>query len=139
MLSPSEKKPSVGEALQPLDAGRIARSTLAFFGPASGDYHPIHLDIDVARSAGCDDVFAHGMLSMAYLARVLTNWVDQRQIRTLRGRFTAVTPIFGRPICSAVVTQISESSDGEQIATLELTTQLEDGTQTIFGSATVAI
>jgi acyl dehydratase len=30
---------------------------------------------DVAKSAGMDDVFAHGMLSMAYLGRLLTNWV----------------------------------------------------------------
>ena len=50
-------------------AGADRRADLAgHAGPVrgSGDHNPIHIDLDVARSAGLDDVFAHGMLSMAY-------------------------------------------------------------------------
>jgi acyl dehydratase len=64
----------VGTELPALELEPITRTTLALYGPASGDHNPIHLDIDVARSVGLDDVFAHGMLSMAYLGRLLTNW-----------------------------------------------------------------
>ena len=53
----------------------IGRDTLAAFAQASGDDNPIHLDSGVARSMGFDDVFAHGMLSLAYLGRLLTNHV----------------------------------------------------------------
>ena len=45
---------------------------LALFAGASGDHNPIHIDIDFARKAGMPDVFAHGMLSMAWLGRLLT-------------------------------------------------------------------
>ncbi|MFI9557578.1 MaoC/PaaZ C-terminal domain-containing protein [Nonomuraea endophytica] len=30
----------------------------------SGDHNTVHLDVDIARRTGLDDVFAHGMLSM---------------------------------------------------------------------------
>ena len=75
----------------------ISRTTLALYAGASGDHNPIHIDLDVARSAGLDDVFAHGMLSMAYLGRLLTGWVPQERIRSFQVRFAAITPVHGQP------------------------------------------
>ncbi len=65
----------VGDALPPLAVAPISRPALALFAGASGNHNPIHIDLDVARSAGVDDVFCHGMLSMAYLSRMLTGWI----------------------------------------------------------------
>ena len=87
----------VGTELPPLKIGPISRTTLALFAGASGDRDPMRIDIDVARSAGLDDVFAQGMLSMAYLGRLLTNWVDPQAIRHYRVRFAAITPLHGAP------------------------------------------
>lgn len=129
---------SVGQEFAPLEIGPISRATLALFGGASGDHNPIHVDLDVARSAGLDDVFAHGMLSMAYLARLLTNIAPQERLRRYAVRFTAITPIHGNPICRAVVESI-EQRGGERIARLTLTTTLEDGTTTLLGDADIAI
>nr|WP_222131801.1 MaoC/PaaZ C-terminal domain-containing protein [Pseudonocardia sp. C8] len=116
----------------------ITRTTLALFGPASGDLNPIHLDLDVARSAGLDDVFAHGMLSMAYLGRLLTGWVDQRAVRSFGVRFAAITPVHARPTCHGRVTAV-DAVDGERRATLALTVTLADGTTTLTGDAVVAL
>lgn len=129
---------NVGTELPPLKLGEITRTTLALFGPASGDFHPIHLDIDVAKSAGVDDVFAHGMLSMAYLGRLLTGWVDQRHLRSLTSRFTAVTPLYAQPTCTGVVSDITDN-DGERRAVVDLTVTLADGTVTMTGQAVVAL
>lgn len=112
----------------------ISRTTLALFAGASGDHNPIHVDLDVARSAGLDDVFAHGMLSMAYLARVLTDWLPQEQIRSFGVRFAAITPVHGRPTCTGKVTSVHD-----ELATVELTVTLDDGTVTLIGDATVAL
>ena len=78
---------------------------LALFAGASGDHNPIHIDLDVARSAGLDDVFAHGMLSMAYLGLWLTAGVPQERLRSLAGplhrdhpRRTASPPATGRVV-----------------------------------------
>jgi len=128
----------VGTELPPLELPPITRTTLALFGPASGDLNPIHIDIDVARSVGLDDVFAHGMLSMAYLGRLLTNWVPQDRIRTFEVRFAAITPVHAQPTCTGRVVSINEV-DGERRADLELAVTLADGTVTLTGTATIAI
>jgi acyl dehydratase len=128
----------VGTELPALELTPITRTTLALFGPASGDLNPIHLDIDVARSVGLDDVFAHGMLSMAYLGRLLANWVPQSRIRTFAVRFAAITPVHARPTCTGRVVSI-EQVDGERRADLELAVTLADGTVTLTGTATVAL
>ena len=58
---------NVGDALPPLSLPPLTRTTLALYAGASGDHNPMHIDIDFARAAGMPDVFAHGMLSMAWL------------------------------------------------------------------------
>jgi acyl dehydratase len=121
-----------GDTLLELAVEPISRSTLALYAGASGDHNPIHIDLDVARSAGLDDVFVHGMLSMAYLGRCLTGLVSQHRIRSFAVRFVAITPVHARPICRAVVREI----DGG-IATLDLEVVLGDGTVTLTGSAAV--
>jgi acyl dehydratase len=123
---------SPGDELPPLKAGPISRTTLALFAGASGDHNPIHIDLDVARAAGLDDVFAHGMLSMAYLGQLLTSWVPQQRLRSWRVRFAAITPVHGEPVCTGRVTAVS---DGQ--ATVELTVTLADGTVTLAGDAVV--
>lgn len=119
---------------KPLVCDPVTRTTLALFAGASGDHNPIHIDLDVARSAGLDDVFAQGMLSMAYLARFVTEWAPQRQLRSLTTRFVSITPLHARPTCTGVVTGVQAG-----VATLDLTVTLDDGTVTLTGTATVAL
>lgn len=129
---------AIGTELPPLTVPAISRSTLALFAGASGDHNPIHIDLDGAKSAGVPDVFAHGMLSMAYLARLLTNWVPQQNLRSYQVRFAAITPVHGRPTCTGRVSSIEEI-DGERRASVELTVTLADGTVTLSGDAVIAI
>jgi acyl dehydratase len=124
----------VGTELPPLRVAPISRATLALFAGASGDHNPIHIDLDVAKSAGLDDVFAHGMLSMAYLGRLLTGWAPQERIRSYRVRFAAITPVHAQPTCTGVVTAV----DGG-LATIELAVTLADGTVTLTGEAVIAL
>ncbi|GAA1395061.1 MaoC family dehydratase [Pseudonocardia kongjuensis] len=123
-----------GAELPPLQLPPVSRTTLALYAGASGDHNPIHVDLDVARSTGLDDVFAHGMLSMAYLGRLLTGWVEQDRIRSFRVRFTAVTPVHAVPTCTGRVVAVRDG-----LATLEVAVSLSDGTVTLLGDATVAV
>jgi acyl dehydratase len=129
---------TIGTELPPLQISPISRTTLALFAGASGDHNPMHIDIDVAKSAGLDDVFAHGMLSMAYLGRLVTNWVDPQSIRSYRVRFAAITPIHGKPTATGTITAIDDV-DGERRASIDLTVTLDDGTVTLTGDAVVAL
>ena len=129
---------TVGTELPALKIDPISRTTLSLFAGASGDVNPIHLDHEIAQAAGMPDVFAHGMLSMAYLARLLTDLFPQEKLRSYGVKFAAITPVKAQPTCSAVVTSIDEV-DGERRATLALTVALADGTVTLTGDAVVAL
>jgi acyl dehydratase len=123
---------SAGAELPSLTLEPISRTTLALFAGASGDHNPIHIDIDVARSAGLDDVFAQGMLSMAYLGRLLTDWVPQERLRSWRVRFAAITPVHAQPTCTGRVVSVTDG-----LAVVELVVALPDGTITLTGDAVV--
>ena len=121
-----------GTELPPLTVEPISRATLALFAGASGDHNPIHIDLDVARSAGADDVFAHGMLSMAYLGRLLTNGVPQERLRSWRVRFAAIAPVHAQPTCTGRVLAVTDG-----LAALELQVTVPDGTVILTGDAVI--
>lgn len=123
---------AVGAELPRLRIAPISRATLALFAGASGDHMPIHIDSDAAKAAGFDDVFAHGMLSMAYLGRLLTSCVPQEKIRSYWVRFAAITPLYAEPTCTGRVVSVDDG-----LATVELAVTLADGTRTIAGDAVV--
>jgi len=128
----------VGDSLPPLTLAPINRTTLALFAGASGDHNPIHIDIDYARKAGMVDVFAHGMLSMAYLGRLLTQWVDQRQLRGFGVRFAGITHLGHQITCTGKVVEKFEA-DGERRVKLEIQTANQFGETKIVGDAIVAL
>lgn len=128
----------VGTEIPPLELPAISRHTLALYAGASGDHNPIHIDTDFARSAGMPDVFAHGMLSMAYLGRMLTNWQSQAKLRKFGNRFAAITQLQDVITCSGLVVELLEQH-GETLARCEIQAAKANGEQTLIGEALVAI
>jgi acyl dehydratase len=129
---------SIGQTLPELQLAPINRTTLALFAGASGDHNPIHIDIDFARKAGLPDVFAHGMLSMAWLGRLLTNWAPQTQLRQINARFAGITHLGHVITCSAVVVEKHEQ-DGERLVKIEIQTANQYGEVKILGDALIAL
>ena len=61
------------------------------YGPAAGDPMPIHLDDEIARSAGLPGIIAHGLCTLAFTSwAVLTEVTDGRseRLRRLAVRFS---------------------------------------------------
>ncbi len=138
MTKPNFDTIKVGDLLPPLALEPINRTTLALFAGASNDHNPMHIDIDFARKGRMPDVFAHGMLSMAYLGRLLTQWVDQAQVRQFNARFTGITHLGHQITCTGKVMEKFET-DGERRVTVEIQTANQYGEVKILGDATVAI
>lgn len=129
---------NVGDELPVLEMPPLSRLTLALYCGASGDHNPIHVDIDFAREAGMPDVFAHGMLSMAWMSRCVTNWVPQTALRELQVRFAAITHVGERIRCTGSVIEKFELN-GERRVRLTLSTANESGVVKLAGEAVVAL
>jgi acyl dehydratase len=129
---------NVGDSLPAFQTEPISRLVLALYCGASGDHNPIHVDTDFARAAGQPDVFAHGMLSMAYLARLLTHWVPQQALRQFGVRFVAVTHVGDRITCRGHVVEKFQA-DGERRVRLALSTVDAAGQLKLSGDAVVAL
>jgi acyl dehydratase len=126
-----------GATLPTLELPPISRLALALYCGASGDHNPIHVDSDFARSAGMPDVFAHGMLSAAWLGRLLTNWVPQSAIRSLDLRFAAITHVGERITCTGTVAEKFEH-EGQRYVKLHVATANQQGITKLTGEALVA-
>jgi len=128
----------VGDALPSFETPPISRLTLALYCGASGDHNPIHVDSDFAKAAGMPDVFAHGMLSMAWLGQVLTRWVPQIAIRDYSVRFAAITQVGERIFCTGKVVEKFER-DGQRCMRVELSSANQDGQIKLKGEAVIAL
>ena len=65
---------AVGDELPNLTMN-FTRADLVMYAGASGDFNIIHWNERTAKEVGLPDVIAHGMLTMARAAKVVTDWV----------------------------------------------------------------
>lgn len=138
MTSEYNKIVQIGDSLPELRLAPVDRTMLALFAGASGDHVPLHIDQDFAREAGMPDVFAHGMLGMAWIGRLITNWAPQRMLRSFNVRFIAITHLGNVPVLSGKVVDLLEH-DGERCAKLEVQMANQYGQVKILGEAIVAL
>ncbi|HSV71996.1 MAG TPA: MaoC/PaaZ C-terminal domain-containing protein [Methylibium sp.] len=128
----------VGDRLPELVVEPLTRATLALYAGASGDHVPLHIDTDVARRAGMPDVFGHGMLSAAWLGRLLTSWVEPDRILSLELRFVGVFHLYNQAICSGRVVERTER-DGRPCARVEIALANQYGEPKVAGEAVLAL
>ena len=129
---PNRKAIAVGYQMPVLVKAPINRTTLALFAGASNDHNPIHIDVDFAQQAGYPDVFAHGMLVMAYMGQAVTNWLPPNRLISFSARFKAITQLGDVLSCSGVVAEKNKD-------TIQLTLSVQDqwGEEKLSGSALV--
>jgi acyl dehydratase len=138
MSETAARNPAIGERIVHKVFPPITRHTLALYCGASGDHNPMHVDIDFAKAAGFPDVFAQGMLAMAYLGQALTDAIRPAKIRSFSTRFAAITQLGARLTCEGHVVELLER-EGEKRARLALTTRDENGEVKLAGEAIVAL
>jgi acyl dehydratase len=138
MTYPTFDSVQVGDTLPAVQLPAVNRTTLALFAGASGDHNPIHIDTDMARKSGMPDVFAQGMLGMAWLGRVLTQWAPQSRLRHFEARFQGITHLGNAMTCSGQVTAKTERN-GERGVTVALQSSDQFGQTKTVGVAFVAL
>lgn len=94
----------------------LSRTDVVRYCGASGDFNPIHWSDRVAQQVELPGVVAHGMLTMALAARLVTGWLDDPgAVRSFQVRFTRPVP----------VPDVIDGVDGDPGAVVELTGTLK--------------
>ncbi len=99
------------------------------YAEASGDFNPIHLDEEYAQQAGLGGVIAHGMLTMAQLTAMLTDWLGEKgEIVYLKVRFEGmVRPGEQIRFTGSVISQKDNKLECELVALKEMDTRVLSG------------
>jgi acyl dehydratase len=111
----------------------ISRTQLALYCGGSGDHNPIHIDFEAAKAAGLPDVIAHGMLSAAFLGRMLTDAAGPTSVRRLKVRFGAMSQIGDIVHCTGRITNTDTGHAEVEVLAVS------GGKTTLSGSATIVV
>lgn len=108
------------------------------FAEVSGDYNPIHLDEEIAKTTRFGRRIAHGMLSGAFISSVLGYELTERRIVYLSQTLRFTSPVFiGDTVTtSGTVTSIRED---KPIVTLETVCTNQNGETLVTGEAVVML
>lgn len=95
----------------------VTQPMIDAYAEASGDFNPIHVDPDYARSGPFGRTIAHGMLTLAFAAQMLNQWSDGAFDASGEIDITFVGPVFAGDTIelSGVIEEIVER-DGRTAA-----------------------
>ena len=127
----------VGTSLPTLVKGPITKMDLVKYSGASGDFNPIHTIEEFAEQAGLGGIIAHGMLSMAYVGQVVTDFAGtDADLIDFGVRFRAMVRPGDKVICKGTVSKVEEKEDGEYVY-LQVIAETENNQVVIKGNATL--
>lgn len=127
----------VGDAVPPL-AKFITHNQLVRYSGASGDFNPIHTDPEAAKAAGLGGVIAHGLLSMAFLGQLMTDWIgDPGALKQLHCRFSKmVRP--GDTVTAKGTVAEKKVEQGEHLVLCKIWVENQHGEVVLTGGLGVA-
>ena len=129
-----------GDEAPPLVVENLTRTHFVRYAGASGDFNPIHQDEAFAKAAGMGGIFAHGMLSMGFVAQSVTDWVGVGRVRKISVRFAALVRPGDVITCHGRVLDKRPAEGGRDWdAELELWAENQTGEKVVTGRATVTL
>jgi acyl dehydratase len=131
----------VGHELPPLVKGPVQQIQLTRYAGASGDFNPIHQDDAFAKAAGMGGVFAHGMLSMGFVAQSVTDWLGVGCVKKISVRFAGLVRLGDVVTCRGTVVAKRPAKDGQEqnLVDLDLWAENQKGERVVTGKATAAL
>lgn len=117
---------------------QITDQVVRAFAELSGDYNPIHLDEEFAKTTRFGKRIAHGMISGALISAVLGYEFRERRVVYLSQTLKFIAPVFlGETVtATATVTNIRED---KPIVTLKTVCTNQAGETVVEGEAAVMI
>jgi acyl dehydratase len=112
---------AVGEVHTSVLVDGLSRTQIVQYAGASGDFNPLHTDEIYARDAGQPGVFAHGMLTMAMAARLLSDQYPLEAVARFGGRF--ISQVWPGDTLIGTTTVTSLNDDGTMSLRVEVSNQ----------------
>lgn len=118
---------------------RVTQDQITAYAEAGGDHNPIHVDPVAARAVGLDGTIAHGMLTMAFMGQLVTDWLAAQPlaggwVARLRTRFQAMV----RPGDTLTIAGALGAREGGR-QRMELWAENQRGERVTSGGAEVAL
>jgi 3-hydroxybutyryl-CoA dehydratase len=117
---------------------QITDAVVRAFADLSGDYNPIHIDEEFAKTTRFGKRIAHGMISGALISAVLGYEFKERRVVYLSQTMKFVAPVFIDDTVTATATVTRIRAD-KPIVTLETVCINQNGETTLKGEAVVMI
>ncbi len=110
----------------------VTRADLLLYAGASGDFNPIHLSDEVAVSVGLPGVIAHGMFTMALVARAVATWTGDAEVVEFGGKFVnpVIVPDTPEGAVVEVAGRVTQVADDLVLLSMEVTS----GGQKVLGN-----
>jgi len=122
----------IGSEMPVLNKGPLNKLQFVMYAGASGDFNPLHVLDEFAKSVGMEEVISHGMLVMGFVGQAVTAWMPKKYLKKLGVRFVGMTkPNSTITIAGKVVDKRNEN--GESIISCEVSAKDEQGDIKITG------
>lgn len=126
----------IGTELEPINVKMIEHLDLVRYAGASGDFNPIHIDEQKARSYGLNGTIAHGMYMMGQLSRICIKWAPQSSITNYNVKFKAMGIPGESLICKGKIKRKLEQ-DGNKKIVISVHAENPEGEIKLSGDFTV--
>ena len=117
---------------------QITDSVVRAFAELSGDFNPLHLDEEFAKTTRFGRRIAHGMISGALISAVLGYEFKERKIVYLSQTMKFVAPVFLDDTVTATAT-VTNIREDKSIVTLETVCSKQNGETVVKGEAVVMV
>jgi len=117
---------------------QITDKVVRAFAELSGDFNPIHIDDEFAKTTRFGRRIAHGMISGALLSAVLGYEFKERRVVYLSQTMKFLAPVFIDDTITATAT-VTHIREDKPIVTLETVCTNQAGEATLSGEAVVMI
>jgi len=121
-----------GDLIPPL-AKQVTQETFWKYAVASFDYNPVHCNpewVKTAQPFGIPETVAHGMMTMAFMVSVITNWAYPSMLK-----ITKITSKFTHPVqagwtvkCSGIISEKHVIARGKNYVIVDVKAENQDGT-----------
>ena len=118
----------------------IEQDRVERYAKASGDFNPVHIDHEFAKSSQFGRRIAHGMMIAASISEIMTAAFKMDWLRSGRMKLRFRAPVYpGDTIVAQGEIKDIREKDGKREAICSVDVRKQDGELVISGEATVSV